>query len=140
MQIRKVLVCGDQGWNNEQMIRDELSRLPKRTTVIEGEGKGADLMARKVAEELGMKVVKVPANWKKEGLTAGPKRNIRMLDMWPDLVLAFHSEIWRSKGTRHCVKEARARGIKTEVIMDIIPRGVFKTQTMAEQFPGVFQA
>lgn len=38
-----------------------------------------------------------------------------MLDMHPDIVLAFHSDFENSKGTRHMVALARNANIKTKV-------------------------
>ena len=37
-------------------------------------------------------------------------RNKKMLDMNPDLVIAFHDDIENSKGTKDCIKEAEKRG------------------------------
>jgi hypothetical protein len=42
-----------------------------------------------------------------------------MLDMSPDLVLAFHNNIKESKGTKDCVSEAARRGILVEIIGSI---------------------
>ena len=78
----RVLVCGaaprkrtgDPGWTNRKLIYNELVRFPKGTVIIEGEAKGADLLARNVAEELGFTVEPYPAKWARYGNSAGPKR------------------------------------------------------------------
>jgi hypothetical protein len=73
-------------------------------------------MARKLAERIGWDVIKVPADWTKYGKAAGPIRNQEMLDMDPDLVLAFHSDLDNSKGTKDMVARARKKGVKVIVI------------------------
>ncbi len=113
----KVLVCGDRNWVNRELIRLCLTKLRDQgyDTVIEGEARGADTIAREEAERLGMAVEKEFAQWDKYGKSAGPIRNRVMLDKKPDLVLAFHHDISKSKGTADTAREARKRGIKTIV-------------------------
>lgn len=84
--------------------------------VIEGEAIGADAIAKKVAKELGIPVLKFSADWGSHGNFAGPLRNRRMLDEGkPTRVLAFHNNISRSRGTKDMVNQARARGIPVKI-------------------------
>ena len=112
----KVVVCGSRDWKGYQAIRKRLMLLPANTIVIEGGCDGADLLAREIALDIGLEVVEFPAAWKKYGKAAGPKRNIKMLNTKPDLLIAFHHDLSESKGTKHIVTEARKRGIEVEVI------------------------
>ncbi len=112
----KVVVCGGRDWTNGRLIKKRLIELPCNTIIVEGGCRGADLIAREVALEIGLEVVEFPAAWKKYGKPAGAKRNIKMLDTKPHLVLAFHDDISKSKGTKHIVGEAKRRGIDVEVI------------------------
>ena len=113
----RVLVCGSRDWNDRDMIRAALSRLPSGTIVIEGEARGADLLARSVAEELGFEVVKFPADWTRYHRAAGPIRNQQMLvEGKPDYVIAFHDDIRTSKGTFDMVNRARGAGIRVMII------------------------
>ncbi len=112
----KVLVCGDRNWTNAKLIKKRLLELPCNTIIIEGGATGADTIVREVALEIGLEVVEFPAAWKKYGKSAGIRRNIKMLDTKPHLVLAFHDNIHKSKGTKHTVGEARKRGIDVEII------------------------
>ena len=120
----RVLVCGaaprrktgDPGWTDREAIRRELLRLPKGSIIIEGEAQGADLLARSVAEELGFVVEPYPANWGKYGRAAGPVRNREMLEKGkPDLVLAFHTNIFASTGTKNMVHIAQRVGIEVRL-------------------------
>jgi len=112
----RVLVCGDRNWTNIHAIWRHLVGLSKDTIIIEGEARGVDSLAREVAESLGMKVMPFPADWNKHGRAAGPIRNIQMLkEGKPDLVLAFHPDLEKSKGTKHMVEISKKAGIEVMV-------------------------
>ncbi len=109
----KVLICGGRNWADKETIRLWLVQLQTLgyDTVVEGEARGADSIARDEALLLGMEVRPYPANWQKHGRAAGPIRNRQQFDSeHPDLVLAFHSDISKSKGTADMVKYARSKG------------------------------
>lgn len=113
----RVLICGDRNWTDKQKIRSSLSLLPHTEIVIEGEARGADSLGREVAEELGIQVLKFPAQWDKYGRAAGLIRNQQMLDEGkPNLVLAFHSHLNQSKGTADMMKRASKAGIKVILV------------------------
>jgi len=112
----RVLICGDRYWTNAQAVCDRVTQLPEGTVVVHGASRGADTLAGKAATARGLTVEEFPADWEKLGRAAGPVRNDKMLDTQPDLVIAFHAHLDRSKGTKHCVEEARRRGIEVEVI------------------------
>ena len=111
-----VLVCGDREWKGYREIHARLSLLPRDTLVIHGAARGADTEAAQVAFDLGFDVIAYPAKWHLYRRAAGPIRNREMLDVGPDLVIAFHDYLENSKGTKDCVTEARKRGIPVEVI------------------------
>lgn len=114
--VNKVVVCGDRNWTDSKAIWDRLERLPKTCLIITGGAKGADKIAEQAAIILGNPRHIIMADWNKYGLSAGPIRNRQMLDMKPDLVIAFHSDINNSKGTKDTLNEAKRRGIPTELI------------------------
>lgn len=113
----KVLVTGDREWDDVETVVAVLSLLPKGTVVVHGAARGADTIAGLVAKELGFSVVEYPADWKKFGKSAGPIRNRQMvrdeaLKGWPiELVLAFHNNLEKSKGTKDMVSVAESAGI-----------------------------
>jgi ribA/ribD-fused uncharacterized protein len=108
----RVMVTGSREWEDEAAIRRRLARLPKHTTIIHGAAKGADMMADRAARDLGFKVDDYPADWK-AGLHAGFERNKMMIDLQPDVVLAFHKG--DSSGTAHAITLARMKEIRLEV-------------------------
>lgn len=92
---------------------------------------GADHLIKKAAMELGIQVMEFPANWDKFKLKAGPIRNKKMLEilnLFYNLgflgtdesintsVLAFHSNIKESKGTKNMVDIAKKAGVKVRII------------------------
>lgn len=116
-----VLICGDRNWDNKTVIVNALKDLPKNTVVLEGGCRGADLLAKDVATDLGLTVLEFPAQWDVHGKAAGPIRNSEMLsyvDMAGnkvELVMAFHANISKSKGTADVVRKATAKGIKVSI-------------------------
>jgi hypothetical protein len=111
----KVVVTGDRHWIHFETVFNVISDLPHNVTIIHGDCSGADRLAEKVAEMLGFQVKRFPADWKKHGLAAGPIRNREMLQENPDLVLAFHDDLNKSKGTKDCVEAALTRDIPVEL-------------------------
>ena len=113
----KVLICGDRHWTDRTKIVSWIAKLKDQgfDTVIEGEARGADTMAREEALNAHIKVIAVPADWKIYGRSAGPIRNKEMLCHYPDLVVAFHSDIEHSKGTKNMIEQAKKAEI--EVIL-----------------------
>ena len=118
----RVLVCGARDWKDEDTIALRLAKLPPGTLIIHGDQGneertiGADRVADRIAEEQGHSRDPHPADWPRYGLAAGPIRNSEMLALGPDLVLAFHGFLERSRGTKDTVEKARALTIPVEVI------------------------
>ena len=118
----RVLVCGSRDWTNEDAIADALAEFTcePEVLVIHGDARGADRMAGKMAAFYGFEVRAVPADWDMYGKRAGYLRNMAMLDMRPDVVLAFQCNDRAtgrpSRGTQHTIDEAQRRGIPVEVV------------------------
>ena len=110
----RVLVCGSRGWNRPDLVGRRLAQLPERTTIIHGKcPKGADLHAALHLRTLGFQEIACPADWKRHGHDAGRIRNGEMLDLEPELVIAFWDGA--SPGTRDMIDQARRRGVEVEV-------------------------
>jgi len=127
----RVLCCGDRNWTSYEIIRKELEKFPKYTEIIQGCANGADKILANIAKSIGIKLISskdnddiinnsgFPADWKKYGRAAGPIRNKQMLDEGkPDLVLAFHTDIEKSRGTKNMVEQSKKRGIKVVLIKE----------------------
>lgn len=121
----KVLVCGSRDWNNIQSIEKEFKKLPQGSIIIHGAcPTGADAIAEKLAMKYGFPIRRYAADWDKEGKSAGPKRNSKMIKsehVGGDPItigLAFTHDLVRSRGTKDCVEKARKAGIKMMVISE----------------------
>ena len=115
----KILVCGDRQWSDRQTIYRILLPYATQTppvTIIHGGARGADTLAGQVAQELGMEVRAVRAEWQRYGRGAGPRRNENMFNEHPALVIAFHNDLAKSKGTADTVRKAQKRGIAVRVV------------------------
>jgi len=85
--------------------------------IVHGDATGADSLADKVALNLGINRIKVPANWNKYHKAAGAIRNKDMLDLFDiGMVLAFPG----GKGTANMVAQATKRDIPVVYATDII--------------------
>jgi hypothetical protein len=133
-----VLVTGDRNWNNRKAIERELIKIYKKYEilfVIQGGAPGADSLTRQLCEQYGwgFTPVTVHALWTAQGRAAGPIRNQKMLDLvkpWlvdnervlttvfgvKVMLLAFHSDIKRSKGTADMIRRAKKMGLKVKLV------------------------
>ena len=111
----RVLICGSRSWSDSLAVYERVSALPEGTIVIEGGALGADEYAYEAAKARGLFVAEVECldeHWELFGKGAGHRRNHAMLDLQPDLVIAFSLG---SNGTEGTITEARRRGIPVEV-------------------------
>jgi hypothetical protein len=108
----KVLVCGGRDFTNSAYVFSTLDKLHEATPItalMQGGAKGADDLARQwAASNPGVKRYVCHADWATHGRSAGPKRNARMLEWQPDLVVAFPG----GRGTANMVGLAKAAGVK----------------------------
>jgi hypothetical protein len=97
----KILVCGDRNWNDYNYISRILDPYKNKIEcLIEGGARGVDSLAAQWAIKNNIKLIEVKAEWDKYKKAAGPIRNREMLKYRPDLVIAFHDNIEKSKGTK----------------------------------------
>ncbi len=114
MSEKVIIVTGSRDWTDALLLGRVLN-IHEPTLVVQGGARGADLIAAQWAHVAEVPCVTVPADWDRSGKSAGAKRNIEMLERYPDaLVLAF--PLPSSRGTWHCVFEARKRGHKVMVV------------------------
>lgn len=119
-----ILVTGDRNWTDYDMVLEALSKFKdKSVLLIHGDCKGADKLAGKAAKELHFLMDAQPADWTRYGKAAGFIRNTEMVKQAillkeegiPVYVLAFHDNLELSKGTKHCVEQAKKYGLSVEL-------------------------
>ena len=118
----KILVCGSRMFaidsdyaDGKSVVWSYLDGLaPDGLHLVMGGARGPDDWAQEWATQARINHTVLYADWEKHGRRAGVIRNLVMLDMNPDLVLAFWDG--ESKGTKHTIDKARERGIPVEII------------------------
>ena len=108
----RVLICGDRNWTDVETIFLVMKEYnSNETTVITGGAKGADDIANQLAIKMNMKTEVYKADWNL-GKCAGPIRNWEMLTKGkPNVVLAFHDHLEKSKGTVDTISKSRKLNI-----------------------------
>lgn len=115
------IFCGSMEWRDPGSVLEVMQALAGwgLYTVVEGEQRGADLAARRAAEELGLQVLPYPADWGRLGLRAGPFRNDEMLSALmaarsygqPVVCVAFHEDPSLGTGTKGMVSRCIASAV-----------------------------
>jgi hypothetical protein len=117
-----IVCCGDRNWTDEDEIRKFLKCLlvefpANGITLVHGNCRGADVIAGKIGHELGFTVIPVDAKWNEYRKAAGPIRNRLMIKKYnPDIVVGFHNDYERSKGTKDMLTRAKKANIYTILI------------------------
>lgn len=118
MGTYKVLVCGARDYNDPAKIYHvldaQLAKIGDSMLVITGGASGADDYARQWAVNNRVDHLVLHAKWERFGRAAGPIRNRRMAKKKPRLVLAFHPDIDKSKGTRDMIAVAEKMHVKVK--------------------------
>lgn len=109
---QRVLVCGGRDYSDGVTVMRELLKLDPTSIIVHGAARGADSIARFIAEDLGFRTEAHPADWKKYGKGAGPVRNQAMLDSGIDLVIAFPG----GTGTKDMTTRARKAGVEVHEV------------------------
>lgn len=120
----KAIFCGSRDFDDRTIIETLIHGVSSVATlrgrpavIIEGEARGADILSRIEAENIGLEVVRCPADWDTHGRKAGVLRNIQMLrEHRPDLVVCFSDDIENSRGTRHMATIAKQAGVPVYVV------------------------
>ena len=110
-----IVVTGDRCYSDVDLISEVLGIYRKKypkLEIIQGGATGVDTIALTYAQHFKIPCQSFKANWKMWGRAAGPLRNQEMLDDGnPSLVLAFHNNISKSKGTKDMIKRCVDRHV-----------------------------
>lgn len=111
---RHIVVCGGRDFDDYQRMSKILTGLIIPSDIILcGMAKGADLLAYRWAVDNDAKVEDYPADWNKNGKSAGYIRNALMVDNATH-VLAFWNGV--SKGTKHTIDYARKKKLAIKIV------------------------
>lgn len=104
---KRIVIAGSRNYNNYQEAKEfidfHIENIKNEFTVIflSGGCKGADMLGERYAIEHGFQIERFPAEWKRYGRAAGPKRNEQMAKS-ADLVICFWDK--KSSGTKSMIQ------------------------------------
>ena len=114
----KVIVAGSRSINDYEFVKNKLDQILKNKwtediCILCGMAKGVDTLGEQYAIERRLYVKFFPADWDKHGNKAGYIRNTEMAEEADALVAFWDGE---SKGTKHMIDIANAKGLKVRII------------------------
>lgn len=108
MEEIKVIVAGGRDFSDYALMGEMLDEVfasqvfrYKEIIILSGKARGADTLGEQFARERGLRVMELPADWKKNWRRAGFRRNEEML-LEADALVAFWDG--RSHGTEHMIE------------------------------------
>lgn len=102
----KVIIAGGRDFNDFPTLCANMDKLlsarakTSNITIVSGGARGADTLGEKYAQLRHYKVIRMKADWKKHGKSAGFVRNSDMLAIVDGIVCCWDK---KSKGTGHMV-------------------------------------
>ena len=123
----KLIVAGTRSFNDYELLRSVITQLFMKRhcwiidwneEIVSGGAPGADTLAVRYATEADMPFKVFPADWKKYGRSAGPRRNRQMAE-YADAAIVFWDG--KSRGTQNMIQQMRELGKPVEVV--IYPKG-----------------
>ena len=118
----RIIVAGGRDVDNYILLSETLDTVVERYTVSEvsivsGCCQGTDTLGERYAKELGIPVVRFPADWQAYGKAAGPIRNRKMAEYASEgegVLVAFWDGA--SRGTASMIRLAETYGLETKII------------------------
>ena len=115
---RVILICGSRDWTDPVPITRVLERLPVGSLVVHGGARGADMIAAKLAHEMGYHAARVDALWDVYKKAAGPRRNAAMGLLLPAVACVYAFPLGEARGTSDMLARARKAGARVTVYRD----------------------
>ncbi len=126
MKELRVIIAGGRDFNDYSLLRNSVIKiitdktaLPDLAVIVSGMARGADKLGVQFADEMGLEIVRFPADWDGLGKRAGYVRNVEMAkfaseDNNDGLLIAFWDG--KSKGTKHMIDTAKRYGLEVHVV------------------------
>ena len=108
--INRVVVAGCRNYKKYDEAKAYIDfcisniRKENEIVIVSGCASGADALGERYAKENGLRLEKYPAEWKKYGNRAGPRRNEQMAQFC-DYVICFWD--YKSNGTKSMIEYAQ---------------------------------
>lgn len=114
----KVGIIGSRTFDNYGLMLYYINTVlgfGEEITIVSGGARGADSLAKRLAESHNYKYIEFPADWDTYGKSAGFKRNSLIVGN-SDFIIAFWDGI--SKGTKDTIDKARIAKKPTLIVYD----------------------
>lgn len=117
--MKYMAVIGSRGYNNYEEFMNYINHYTQNlvakdlTFVSGGASSGADALIARFCKEHGLRIIEHKADWNKYGRSAGPRRNIDIVNR-ADMLLAFWDG--ESRGSKHSIDLARKKGIPVKIV------------------------
>jgi len=109
----KTIIAGSRGITSLSLIEKAIEESGITITeVVSGTARGVDTLGEEWAQQRGIPVKRFPAKWDTFGRAAGYKRNVDMAE-YGEVLIALWDSV--SKGTKHMIDIAKAKGLKVYV-------------------------
>ena len=102
----KLAVVGSRTWTDYERMKRKLDAIVP-AVIVSGGARGADKLAARYATERGLKLIEFLPDWKRDGRSAGFKRNQYIVDE-ADKVIVFWDG--NSRGAQHTMRLAEKAG------------------------------
>lgn len=112
----RVIIAGGRDFDDYDVLTayadKMLQNIDDEIQIVSGDARGADSLGVRYANERGYSVRHFPADWDKNGRSAGYIRNVEMAEN-ADALIAFWDG--KSRGTNHMIDIAKSRGLPTRI-------------------------
>ena len=115
MKVANVIIAGSRDFGDYDFMSQKLDEVFSSNnfegciiTIVSGMARGVDLLGVHYAQEHGMDIESLPANWQKYGRSAGYIRNSEMLGIATHLIAFWDGT---SRGTKHMIDISHKKGI-----------------------------
>ena len=109
------IIAGSRSITDFYVIQAAVRSAPwKLSQIVSGCAHGVDQTAEQLAPELGVTIKRFPAQWQREGKSAGFKRNVAMATYADALIAVWDGE---SRGTKHMIDVAYRQGLKVFIVI-----------------------
>lgn len=113
-----VIIAGCRDFNDYSLVEKEvmnyIGKFLHLVEIISGGASGVDALGERFANEHGLPLKVVPADWKKYGKSAGPLRNEQMARMAGTLIAFWDG---KSRGTKNMIETAKKLGLKVKIVL-----------------------
>jgi len=121
-----VIICGSREFENYELLKEKCNTILSRklidpdikVVIISGCAKGADSLGEKYASEIGLEILKYPADWDKYGKRAGYLRNKQMAEIGNAVIAFMVPGENKNRGTKNMISLARASNLLVREIID----------------------